>query len=75
MKKLEIESEIGGKIFRLEKAVGSKVSKEDPILIIESMKMEIEVFAPVDGIIQDILVSQDQMVEEGQKLVILEIEE
>ena len=75
MKKLEIQSEISGKIFRVEKALGSKVSKEDPILIIESMKMEIEVFAPVDGIIQDILVSQDQMVEEGQKLFILETEE
>jgi biotin carboxyl carrier protein len=75
MSLIKIESEISGKVFRIEKKVDEKVSKDESILILESMKMEIEVVAPQEAIIKEILVTENEMVEEGQKLVILELKE
>jgi biotin carboxyl carrier protein len=75
MSLIKIESEISGKVFRIEKKVDEKVSKDESILILESMKMEIEVVAPQEAVIKEILVTENEMVEEGQKLVILELKE
>jgi biotin carboxyl carrier protein len=75
MSLIKIESEISGKVFRIEKKVDEKVSKDESILILESMKMEIEVVAPQEALIKEILVTENEMVEEGQKLVILELKE
>ena len=42
---VEIEAQIAGSVWKIEKAVGDTVQEEDVILIIESMKMEIPVIA------------------------------
>ncbi len=40
-------------------------------MILEAMKMEIDVIAPVSGVISKILVNQTQTVEEGETLAII----
>ena len=42
----EVKSEITGKVWKIETKPGDHVEEEDPILILESMKMEIPVSAP-----------------------------
>ena len=69
---IEIEAQITGSVWKIEKAVGDVVEEEDVIIIIESMKMEIPVEAPCAGRISEIRTTEGESVEEGDVLVVLE---
>ena len=69
---VEIEAQITGNVWKIEKAVGDQVEEEDVILIIESMKMEIPVEAPCAGTIVRIAVAEGDSVEEGMILAVIE---
>ena len=69
---IEIEAQITGNIWKIEKQVGDSVAEEDVILIIESMKMEIPVEAPCEGRIAEIRTTEGESVEEGDVLVVLD---
>ena len=74
MASVEIETEVSGNVWKIEKQVGDSVSKDDVIMILESMKMEIPIEATEDGVIREILVSENDQVEEDQVVVILEVD-
>jgi len=59
---------VGAKPFVSE---GDKVNKGDKLCIIEAMKVMNEITAKESGVIKKILVSDNQMVEYGQKLFII----
>jgi acetyl-CoA carboxylase biotin carboxyl carrier protein len=69
---VEVEAQITGNVWKIEKAVGDEVEQDEVLLIIESMKMEIPVEAPCDGRIGEIRVEEGQSIEEGVVLVVLE---
>ncbi|MDX5366672.1 MAG: acetyl-CoA carboxylase biotin carboxyl carrier protein subunit [Alphaproteobacteria bacterium] len=48
------------------------MDEDDPILILESMKMEIPVAAPFDCILVELLVAEEDTVAEGQPVAIVE---
>ena len=52
----EVTAHITGTIFKIEAQVGSKVAAGDEIVILESMKMEIPLESPIDGVVKEILV-------------------
>ena len=68
---VKIEAGASGKIFKIEKKVGDKVSKGDAVLILEAMKMEIPVVAPADGTVASIDVTVGETVESGAVLATL----
>ncbi len=68
----EVEAQITGNVWKIEKAVGDTVAADEVLLIIESMKMEIPVEAPCAGRITEIRVQEGDSVEEGAVLVVLE---
>ncbi len=68
---IKIEAGAAGKVFKLEKNVGDKVSKGDAVLILEAMKMEIPVVAPEDGTVASINVAVGDNVESGALLATL----
>ena len=72
MARIEIQSEVTGKVWKVEAPVGTTVQEDDPILIIESMKMEIPVMATEGGSVVELLVSEGDAVEDGQVVAILE---
>ena len=72
MAETEVESEITGNVWKIEKKVGDAVEAEDVIMILESMKMEIPVEAPCAGTIKKLLVAEEQSVEEDQILAVIE---
>ena len=57
-----------GLILRLECKVGQAVKKNQLIMVMEAMKMENEIFAPCDGTITKIAVTQGQQVSAGDPL-------
>lgn len=65
---VEIKSSVPGKVIAVEVSQGQAVKAGDTVVILESMKMEIPVVAPQDGIIASIAVSQGNDVENGAVL-------
>jgi pyruvate carboxylase subunit B len=68
---VEIKSTLPGSVFKVLVNEGDTVSKGDIVIILEAMKMEIEVPAPQDGIIASLKVSQGDTVENGQILAVM----
>ena len=69
---IEVEAQIAGNIWKIEKAVGEEVAEEEVILIIESMKMEIPVEAPCSGRLSEIRVAEGDSIEEGTVLAVID---
>lgn len=67
-----VKSEITGKVWKLVRAVGDEVAEEEPIIIIESMKMEIPVLSPCGGRLAKLLVGEGDDVSEGQEVAVVE---
>ncbi|MBI1180530.1 MAG: acetyl-CoA carboxylase biotin carboxyl carrier protein subunit [Alphaproteobacteria bacterium] len=72
MAAIRVESEIPGKVVSIEAQPGDQVAEDDPILILESMKMEIPVAAPADGKILEILVAVGDSISEGDEVAVME---
>ncbi|VTU38370.1 biotin/lipoyl-binding carrier protein [Variovorax sp. PBL-E5] len=68
----EIKSEITGSLWKVLKAPGDRVAEDDPLMILESMKMEIPVIADASGILKELLVAEGESVSEGQVVARIE---
>jgi len=63
-----LKSPMPGQIFKILTRVGDKVSKGDPILILEAMKMEHSIKANIDGEIKEIFYEEGQLVDADVEL-------
>ena len=61
----DVRAELTASVFKLEVAPGDHVEEGQPLIVLESMKMEIPVIAPRAGQVAELLVSEGDMVEEG----------
>jgi acetyl-CoA carboxylase biotin carboxyl carrier protein len=68
----EVRAELVGNLWKIVTEVGQQVDEDDTLMIVESMKMEIPVTAPVAGTIKEILVREGDVVQEGQVVAVLE---
>lgn len=64
-----ISSEISGNVFKICVKEGEEVKLGQKIMILEAMKMEMDINSPKDGIIEKIFVSLGDSVSEGQIIV------
>ena len=67
-----VDSPVSGSVWQLNVQVGDSVRRGDPLVVLESMKMEIAVFAPCDAVVSQVLLSPGNRVAAGQALVVLE---
>lgn len=67
----EIRAPMAGTIFKIQATPGQKVSQGDTLLVLEAMKMENEVVAPRDGVVQEVHVRANERVASDQLLVTL----
>jgi acetyl-CoA carboxylase biotin carboxyl carrier protein len=68
----EVKAELVGNVWKIEVRPGDAVLEDDVVLVLESMKMEIPVMAPVAGTVREILVKEQEVVREGQVLALIE---
>ncbi|NNL85852.1 MAG: biotin/lipoyl-binding carrier protein [Myxococcales bacterium] len=68
----EVEAQITGNVWKIERAAGDEVSEGDVLIILESMKMEIPVESPCEGRVLEFRVSEGDSVEEGAILALIE---
>ncbi len=73
MARLEVASEVTGNVWKLEAEVGASVNAGDPLIILESMKMEIPVEAPQAGTVAKLLVEVEDAVTEDQIVAVLNV--
>jgi biotin carboxyl carrier protein len=64
-----IKALMPGRIVRVMVAKGDTVRKGTGLLVLEAMKMENEIAAPADGVVDEIFVESGQTVEGGTELV------
>lgn len=67
-----VEVPITGKIISVNVKVGDEVKEGDILCILESMKMENPILAPVDGTINEVGICADQVVKPGETIAIIE---
>ena len=67
-----IKAQMPGKIVRLLVQEGQKVEKDQPLLVMEAMKMENQIRAPQAGQVTHVKVSEGQAVETGSELILLD---
>ena len=65
---------IPARVTRVLVAVGDVVARGAPLLVLEAMKMEITLSAPIDGTIASVRHGVDEMVQEGAELVTFEVQ-
>ncbi len=71
----EVATAMPGKVVKVLVSEGDQVKKDQPLVILEAMKMENEFKAPYDGVVKSIKVKEGDTVEASAVLVVLEPQE
>ena len=69
---MQVKSEIAGSVWKIIAEMGADLAVDDVIVILESMKMEIPVFAPKAGKLTELHVAEGDMLGEGQLIATLD---
>jgi acetyl-CoA carboxylase biotin carboxyl carrier protein len=66
-----VVAELVAAVMKVEVEVGDRVTADDPVVILESMKMEIPVLAEVPGTVIEVVVASGDVVTDGDPLVVI----
>ena len=69
---MELETPVTGVVWKVMAGPGAKVAAGDPVVIMESMKMEIPVEAPADGTVTEVLVAEGDPARQDDPVAVLE---
>ncbi|MFG3695326.1 5-oxoprolinase/urea amidolyase family protein [Stutzerimonas stutzeri] len=67
-----VESHIAGNLWQVSVAEGAQVAAGDVLVILESMKMEIPLTAPISGVVKEVRVQPGSPIRAGQRVVVIE---
>jgi len=67
-----VEAEMVANVWKVLVAPGAAVASGDTLVILESMKMEIPVEAPVDGTVSSVNVQEGGVVQEGDVIAVID---
>ena len=70
---VDLKTEITGSVWKILKTVGESVEEDEPVLVLESMKLEIPVSASEPGTIKELLVAEGDTVTDGAVVARLEV--
>ena len=65
----DVRADIAANVWQVHAEVGQAVTTGQELMILESMKMEIPIEAPVDGIVTAVSVAPGDVVKRGEVLV------
>jgi len=68
----EVRAEITANVWQVRVEQGQKVEVGDELVILESMKMEIPVVAPVAGTVTKVAVQESTQIQEGDLVAVIE---
>ena len=73
MANVELVTDVTGSVWKVLKGPGDTFEAEEPIMLIEAMKMEIPVQAEMAGRVVSIGVAEGDAVTEGDVVVVVEV--
>ena len=68
----EIRAEMVANVWKVVAAEGDELEDGDTLVILESMKMEIPVEAPVAGTVSEVKVEPNDQIQEGDLIAVIE---
>lgn len=68
----ELTSPIAGVIEAINVSVGDSVKENDPLIVIEAMKMHTNISSPISGKVKEVLIKVGDAVQQGQVLLTFE---
>jgi acetyl-CoA carboxylase biotin carboxyl carrier protein len=68
----EVTANMAGSVWKVLVSVGDQVSKDQEVIILESMKMEIPIEAEKDGKVSEIKINEGDFVNEGDVILVIE---
>lgn len=68
----DVRAYTAGSVYRILVKVGDRVERDQPIAVLESMKMEIPVEAPVSGTVTALVVTEGDVVDEDTLIAVIE---
>lgn len=68
----EVGATLSGSVVKILVNPGQMVSKGDPVIVTEAMKMETTITSPIDGVIGEVLVREGSRIESGDCLLVVE---
>jgi biotin carboxyl carrier protein len=68
----EVRAEITANVWQVRVELGQRVDVGDELVILESMKMEIPVVAPLAGTVSELAVAPDDQVKEGDLIAVID---
>jgi len=68
---LSVDSPVPGSVWQIAATIGQRVKAGDLLVVVESMKMEIPVHAPTDGVVADLSCAEGRAVALGQRLAVI----
>lgn len=71
---VEVSADMVASVLRVVATTGQRVREGDPLLLVESMKMEIPVLAPVSGVVVTMDAEPGEVVAEGDLLAVIRAE-
>ena len=69
---MDVQAEMVANVWKVVAAPGDTIEEGDPLVILESMKMEIPVESPVGGIVKEVRVQEGGVVQEGDVIAVVE---
>ncbi len=66
-----VESQVPGSVWKVNVASGARVEAGQPLVVLESMKMEVVVEAPVSGVVSKVLCAEGRPVSAGEPLLVI----
>lgn len=69
-----VDSQIAGNLWQVRVSPGTRVAAGDVLVILESMKMEIALVAPLAGVVREIRVQPGSAIRAGQRVAVLELD-
>lgn len=67
-----MSAEIVASVHTVDVAVGDRVAADTPVVVLESMKMEIPVLAEAAGVVCEVVVGPGDVVHDGDPLVVID---
>jgi acetyl-CoA carboxylase biotin carboxyl carrier protein len=69
---VDVQAEMVANVWKVVVAPGDAVAEGDPLVILESMKMEIPVESPAVGTVKEVRVQEGGVVQEGDVIAVVE---
>jgi acetyl-CoA carboxylase biotin carboxyl carrier protein len=69
---INVRSEITGSVWKILVKEGEQIKEGDELMIMESMKMEIPVIAPSNGVVKKVNINEGEALTEGHIAFLIE---